>query len=452
MRRSSLVLVVSICGALDGERTRPRRRGQGRGRDPRPLHRRGQAGPRPRRRGSLAERCRRHVVPGGQRLLGEARRRPGRRLCVAAPGRVRGAGPRRGGRDHPEPGPSASRGDSTASTSATGRCRSTYTYTDTRRRRDGVRDRHRHRDRASPTSAGARSNGYDALGGNGTDCNGHGTHVAGTIGGATYGVAKGVQLRGVRVLNCSGSGSTSGIIPAIDWVTHARGQAGGGEHVARRRALDGAQQRGEQPRQLRRRSWPSRPATRARTPATCPPPRRRRPTRRRPRTAPTGGRRSRTTARAWTATRRASSIKSDWYTGGTNTISGTSMATPARGGVGGALQGGDIGDASSATVGELDHHERHGGRDPLATRAGRRTACSISAVSAGSASGGRRPTGGAVRRRTGAEVVERVLDLLTRRCRAWSASALANCVALRLLLRLVRGHDLVERGLELRLA
>ncbi len=39
---------------------------------------------------------------------------------------------------------------------------------------------------------------YDALGGNGQDCNGHGTHVAGTIGGATYGVAKSVQLRAVR--------------------------------------------------------------------------------------------------------------------------------------------------------------------------------------------------------------------------------------------------------------
>src|SRR6185295_19796007 len=60
---------------------------------------------------------------------------------------------------------------------------------------------------------------YDALGGNGQDCNGHGTHVAGTIGGSTFGVAKGVQLRAVRVLNCSGSGSTSGVIAGVDWVT-----------------------------------------------------------------------------------------------------------------------------------------------------------------------------------------------------------------------------------------
>lgn len=53
----------------------------------------------------------------------------------------------------------------------------------------------------------------------GNDCYGHGTHVAGTIGGATYGVAKGVNLFSLRVLNCSGSGSLSGIIGAIDWVT-----------------------------------------------------------------------------------------------------------------------------------------------------------------------------------------------------------------------------------------
>jgi subtilisin family serine protease len=59
---------------------------------------------------------------------------------------------------------------------------------------------------------------FDAFGGNGQDCNGHGTHVAGTIGGTTYGVAKSVQLRAVRVLNCSGSGSTSGVIAGVDWV------------------------------------------------------------------------------------------------------------------------------------------------------------------------------------------------------------------------------------------
>ena len=65
---------------------------------------------------------------------------------------------------------------------------------------------------------GRASNVYDAFGGSGQDCHGHGTHVAGTIGGSSYGIARAVRLRGVRVLNCSGSGSTSGIIAAVDWV------------------------------------------------------------------------------------------------------------------------------------------------------------------------------------------------------------------------------------------
>ncbi|MGQ0813994.1 MAG: S8 family peptidase [Gemmatimonadota bacterium] len=69
---------------------------------------------------------------------------------------------------------------------------------------------------------GRASNVYDAFGGNGNDCNGHGTHVGGTVGGKTYGVAKKAYLRGVRVLDCSGSGSTSGIISAVDWVRSNR--------------------------------------------------------------------------------------------------------------------------------------------------------------------------------------------------------------------------------------
>ena len=58
-----------------------------------------------------------------------------------------------------------------------------------------------------------------------TDCNGHGTHVAGTIGGSTYGIAKAVSLIPVRVLSCSGSGSISGVIAGINWAIsdHASG-------------------------------------------------------------------------------------------------------------------------------------------------------------------------------------------------------------------------------------
>jgi subtilisin family serine protease len=73
-----------------------------------------------------------------------------------------------------------------------------------------------------------------------SDCNGHGTHVAGTVGGSTYGVAKGVSLVAVRVLDCSGSGTTSGVIAGINWVTtnHTTGKAvanmslGGGASTA----------------------------------------------------------------------------------------------------------------------------------------------------------------------------------------------------------------------------
>ncbi|MGY1725954.1 S8 family peptidase [Geodermatophilus sp. SYSU D01062] len=67
---------------------------------------------------------------------------------------------------------------------------------------------------------GRAVSGYDAVdGGPADDCNGHGTHVAGTVGGTTYGVAKGVRLVGVRVLDCAGNGTTSGVVAGIDWVT-----------------------------------------------------------------------------------------------------------------------------------------------------------------------------------------------------------------------------------------
>ena len=79
------------------------------------------------------------------------------------------------------------------------------------------------------TDFGGRAvSGYDAVdGGSADDCNGHGTHVAGTVGGTTHGVAKGVRLVGVRVLDCAGSGTTAGVLAGIDWVTadHAAGAA-----------------------------------------------------------------------------------------------------------------------------------------------------------------------------------------------------------------------------------
>ena len=100
-------------------------------------------------------------------------------------------------------------GASTASTSAP--CRST-TRTRTRRPASGVTAyvidtgiRFTHQE-----FGGRATSGFDAIdGGSADDCHGHGTHVAGTIGGSTYGVAKQVTLVAVRVLDCQGSGSTS---------------------------------------------------------------------------------------------------------------------------------------------------------------------------------------------------------------------------------------------------
>lgn len=79
------------------------------------------------------------------------------------------------------------------------------------------------------------------------DCNGHGTHVAGTVGGSTYGVAKGVTLIPVRVLDCSGSGTTTGVIAGIDYVAGttlrpavANMSLGGGKSTALNTAVAGA--------------------------------------------------------------------------------------------------------------------------------------------------------------------------------------------------------------------
>ena len=68
--------------------------------------------------------------------------------------------------------------------------------------------------------SGRMGNGYTAIndGRGWTDCNGHGTHVAGTVAGSTYGVAKGATVHAVRVLGCNGSGSNSGVIAGMDWV------------------------------------------------------------------------------------------------------------------------------------------------------------------------------------------------------------------------------------------
>ena len=76
--------------------------------------------------------------------------------------------------------------------------------------------------RISHSQLGGRAvNGYDAVEGDtvAQDGNGHGTHVATTIAGTTYGVAKSARIVAVRVLDNNGSGTTAGVIAGIDWVT-----------------------------------------------------------------------------------------------------------------------------------------------------------------------------------------------------------------------------------------
>jgi subtilisin family serine protease len=94
-------------------------------------------------------------------------------------------------------------------------------------------------DTSSADFGGRASIGYDATGGDGRDCNGHGTHVAGTIGGSTYGVAKAVTLRAVRVLDCQGAGTDADVVAGMDWLArHAQRPAvanmslGGGKSAA----------------------------------------------------------------------------------------------------------------------------------------------------------------------------------------------------------------------------
>jgi aqualysin 1 len=164
-----------------------------------------------------------------------------------------------------------------------------------------------------------------------TDCNGHGTHVSGTIGGATYGVAKAVTLIAVRVLDCNGSGTISGVIAGIDWVTanHQQGQAavanmslGGGASPALDNAVAASVADGVTYAVAAGNSTADACST---SPARAP-------------SAITVGATSSNDARAYFSNygpcvdvfAPGLNITSDWNTSrtATNTISGTSMATP----------------------------------------------------------------------------------------------------------------------------
>ncbi|SET63932.1 S8 family serine peptidase [Stigmatella erecta] len=178
---------------------------------------------------------------------------------------------------------------------------------------------------------GRIGNGYDAVtaGGAATDCNGHGSHVAGTVGGTVYGVAKKVTIHPVRVLDCNGSGTTAGVIAGVDWVKNnhikpavANMSLGGGASQTLDDAVAGAITAGVV---FAVAAGNDNGNACSYSPARTP-------------SAITVGATERTDARASYSNygtcldifAPGSSITSAWYTSttGTNTISGTSMASP----------------------------------------------------------------------------------------------------------------------------
>lgn len=188
-----------------------------------------------------------------------------------------------------------------------------------------------------PTTAqfGSRvTSGYTAIndGGGTVDCNGHGTHVAGTVGSKTYGVAKSVNLVAVRLLDCNGSGTNSGVIAGIDWVASnakkpavANMSLGGGKSTAVNNAITRLTNAGVS---VAVAAGNENTDACNSSPASAP-------------SAITVAASTKTDARASFSNygtcvdlfAPGQDITSTWLNGGTNTISGTSMASPHVAGV-----------------------------------------------------------------------------------------------------------------------
>jgi serine protease len=176
---------------------------------------------------------------------------------------------------------------------------------------------------------GRVSGGYTAINdGNGTgDCNGHGTHVAGTVGGTTYGLAKSVSLVPVRVLDCQGSGTNSGVIAGVDWVAQnasfpavANMSLGGGDSTALDNSVNNAINAGISFVVAAGNSNSNAcSGSPNKVPAALT-------------IASSTSSDSRSSFSSWGSCidlfAPGSSITSTWNNGGTNTISGTSMASP----------------------------------------------------------------------------------------------------------------------------
>jgi subtilisin family serine protease len=179
-----------------------------------------------------------------------------------------------------------------------------------------------------PDYGGRASSGFDAIdGGAADDCHGHGSHVGGTVGGTAHGVAKGVSLVAVRVLNCAGSGTTAQVVAGIDWVTAnavkpatANMSLGGSADAVLDAAVQASIAAGITYGVA---SGNSNTNACTASPARVP-------------EAITVNATTRTDARASFSNfgpctdifAPGEGITSDWLAGGTNTISGTSMATP----------------------------------------------------------------------------------------------------------------------------